>query len=78
MSVKLCNWSRKYLPIELVLLENWLLRNASKYEIKPIAYLMLDLEACYDRQILWIGGLVGEFLGLNHHGIKVITKIWNF
>ena len=42
---------------------------------EPSACTMSDLEACYDRQLLNIGGVVEESVGANREAIKLITKV---
>ena len=36
---------------------------------------MSDLEACYDRKLPNIGGIVEESVGVNIESIKLITKL---
>ena len=36
---------------------------------------MSELEACYDRKLPNIGGIVEESIGVNREAIKLITKV---
>ena len=66
--------SRKHYSIKSALLEKRLIYDTSKYTSEPTIYLLSDLEACYDRQIPSLGGIVEEALGVNRNAIKVICN----
>ena len=63
--------SRKNYSIESALLEKRLIYDTSKYNNEPTIHLISDLEACYDRQIPSIGGIVEEALGVNRDAIQL-------
>ena len=56
---------RKDYSIESTLLEKRLTHSTSKHSGVPTIHLISDLEACYDRQILAIGRIVEESLGVD-------------
>ena len=66
---------RKYYLIETILLEKRLIYDLSTWNNYPIIYNVTDLEACYDRQLLIISGLMQELVGVNRKVIKAISNI---
>ena len=67
--------SRKNYSIKSALLEKRLIYDSSKYNNEITIHLLSDLEACYDRQIPSIGGMVEEAVGVDRRAIMLITKI---
>ena len=60
--------------IDEIILEKRLLYDSSIRTNKPYIYVMTDLEACYNRQLVNIGGIVEEAVGVNRNMIRTITK----
>ena len=74
--VSKCNHgSRKGHSIENALLEKRLIFDLAKKTEDSCAHVTSDLEACYDRQLPNIGGIVEESIGVNREAIKLITKV---
>ena len=67
--------SRKYYSIETTLLEKRLIHDSSMWNNYPIIHNMTDLEACCDRQLPIISGLMQESVEVNRKAIKVISNI---
>ena len=67
--------SRRNYSIETALLEKRMIYDASKHDGKITIYNLTDLEACYDRQLPKVSGLVQEVVGVNQKCIKVIVNI---
>ena len=61
--------------IEEVILEKRLIYDISRMNRKPIAQMITDLEACHDRELSQIAGMVEELVGIKRAGIKLIVKI---
>ena len=66
--------SRKHCSIESASLKKSLICDTSKYYDEPRKHLISDLEACYDRQIPAIGGIVEEALGAHRKVMQLKTK----
>jgi len=67
--------SRKNYAIESALLEKRLIFDNSVFTGEKNIYHLTDLKSCYDRQLVNIGALIEESIGVNRNGLKLITKI---
>ena len=47
----------------------------SLLETKPRAYNFTDLQSCYDQQLVNVGSVVEESVGLNRSAMKLFTKL---
>ena len=67
--------SRQGCSIDSDLLEKRLILDLAKKTEEICAHATSDLEACCDRQLPNIGGIVEELVGANREAIKLITKV---
>ena len=67
--------SRKNYSIESALLEKRLILDHSLLSYKVTIYCLTDLQSCYDRQLLNIGGIIEESSGRDRKAMKLITKV---
>ena len=67
--------SRKGFSIDSALLEKKLLFDYAKRREESNVYLMSDLEACYDRQLPNIRGIVAESVGVNRNMMNILSKV---
>ena len=63
--------SRRYYSINTTILEKILMYDTSVRDRKPILYNILDLKVCYDWQLLNIGYIVQESVGMKREVAKV-------
>ena len=66
---------RKGCSIDSSLLEKILIFDLAKKTEEPCAFAMSNLEACCDRQLPNVGGIVEESVEANREAIKLITKV---
>ena len=62
---------RKYYLINTAILEKRLIYDTSVRDGKPILHNILDLKACYNRQLLNIGYMVQELISMQREVAKV-------
>ena len=67
--------SRKGFSIDSALLEKRLLFDYAKRREESNIYLTSDLEACCDRQLPNIGGIVAESVGVNRNMMNILSKM---
>ena len=67
--------SRKSHSINEVILERWLMYNASRIIIESIMHVVTDLSSFYDRQLANIERIVLESTGVDRHAVKLFTKV---
>jgi len=67
--------SRKNYSIESAILEKRLTFDNSLLSGKLTIYHLTDLQSCYDRQLVNIGGIVEESVGRDRKALKLITKV---
>ena len=67
--------SRKNYAIESALLEKRIVFDNSLIRCKKNIYHLTDLKSCYDRQLVNIGTLIEESIGVNRNGMQLILKI---
>ena len=72
--------SRRNYSIESAILEKRLAIDNSLLSGQSMTHHMTDLKACYDRQLVEVGGIPEESVGRDRAAIKLITKVipnWN-
>jgi len=67
--------SRLTYVIDKALLEKRLLFNSAVRNQKQTINTITDLEACYDRQLPNLSGIIEESIGVNQSGIMLIMKV---
>ena len=67
--------SRKNYSIETALLEKRIVFDNSLISYKKNIYHLTDLKSYYDRQLVNIGALIEESIGVNKNVMQLMTKI---
>ena len=67
--------SRKNYAIESALLEKRIIFDHSLLGCKQNIYHLTDLQSCYDRQLVNIGSIIEESIGVNRNGMQLFSKI---
>ena len=66
---------RRNYSIETAILEKCLMYDLAVRDGKEMIHTISDLKACYDRQLLNIGCIVEEAIGVEHEPAKLFAKI---